>query len=94
MDVSILSKGVIAKNMSIQDEIINTVETVIKKYLDNLKISRDVPSVVTAISNDKYKIEFDGETHWLKDGIGLNLTVGTQVWIRIVGKEMYIASKR
>ena len=94
MDVSILLKGVIAKNMSIQDEIINTVETVIKKYLDNLKISRDVPSVVTAISNNKYKVEFDGETHWLKDGIGLNLTVGTQVWIRIVGKEMYIASKR
>ena len=94
MDVSILLKGVTTKYMSIQDEIINTVETVIKKYLDNLKISRDVPSVVTAISNDKYKIEFDGETHWLKDGIGLNLTVGTQVWIRIVGKEMYIASKR
>ena len=94
MDVSILLKGVVAKNMSIQDEIINTVETVIKKYLDNLKISRDVPSVVTAISNNKYKVEFDGETHWLKDGIGLNLTVGTQVWIRIVGKEMYIASKR
>ena len=94
MDVSILLKGVIAKEMSIQDEIINTAETVVKKYLDNLKISRDVPSVVTAISNDKYKIEFDGETHWLKDGIGLNLTVGTQVWIRIVGKEMYIASKR
>ena len=94
MDVSILLKGVIAKNMSIQDEIIKTAETVVKKYLDNLKISRDVPSVVTAISNDKYKIEFDGETHWLKDGIGLNLTVGRQVWIRIVGKEMYIASKR
>ena len=94
MDVSILLKGVTTKDMSIQDEIINTVETVIKKYLDNLKISRDVPSVVTAISNNKYKIEFDGETHWLKDGIGLNLTVGTQVWIRIVGKEMYIASKR
>ena len=94
MDVSILLKGVTTKDMSIQDEIINTAETVVKKYLDNLKISRDVPSVVTAISNDKYKIEFDGETHWLKDGIGLNLTVGTQVWIRIVGKEMYIASKK
>ena len=80
--------------MSIQDEIIKTAETVVKKYLDNLKISRDVPSVVTAISNDKYRLEFDGKVHWLKDGIGLNLTVGTQVWIRIVGKEMYIASKR
>ena len=80
--------------MSIQEEIIETVETVVKKYVGRLNISRDVISVVTAISNDKYKVEFDGETHWLKDGIGLNLTVGTQVWIRIVGKEMYIASKR
>ena len=80
--------------MSIQEEIIETVETVVKKYLNNLKLSRDVPSVVTAISNDKYKVEIDGKVYWLKDGIGLNLTVGTQVWIRIVGKEMYITSKR
>ena len=80
--------------MSIQEEMRETVETVVKRYLNNLKISRDVPSVVTAISNDKYKVEFDGEIHWLKDGIGLNLTVGTQVWIRIVGNEMYIASKK
>lgn len=94
MDVSILSKGVIAKNMSIQEEIIETVETVVKKYVGRLNISRDVISVVTAISNDKYKVIVDGTEHWLKDGIGLNLTVGTQVWIRIVGKEMYIASKR
>ena len=94
MDVSILSKGVIAKNMSIQEEIIETVEMVVKKYVGRLNISRDVISVVTAISNDKYKVIVDGTEHWLKDGIGLNLTVGTQVWIRIVGKEMYIASKR
>ena len=80
--------------MSIQEEIIETVETVVKKYLNNLKLSRDVPSVVTAISNDKYKVEIDGKVYWLKDGIGLNLTVGTQVWIRIAGNEMYIASKR
>ena len=94
MDVSILSKGVIAKNMSIQEEIIETVETVVKKYVGRLNISRDVISVVTAISNDKYKVIIDGTEHWLKDGIGLNLTVGTQVWIRIVGKEMYITSKK
>ena len=80
--------------MSIQEEIIETVETVVKKYLNNLKLSRDVPSVVTAISNDKYKVEIDGKVYWLKDGIGLNLTVGTQVWIRIVGNEIYIASKK
>ena len=94
MDVSILSKGVIAKNMSIQEEIIETVETVVKKYVGRLNISRDVISVVTAISNDKYKVIVDGTEHWLKDGIGLNLTVGTQVWVRVVGNEMYIASKK
>ena len=94
MDVSILLKGVIAKNMSIQDEIINTAETVVKKYIGRLNISRDVISVVTAISNDKYKVIVDGTEHWLKDGIGLNLTVGTQVWVRVVGNEMYIASKK
>ena len=94
MDVSILLKGATTKDMSIQDEIIKTAETVVKKYLDNLKISRDVPSVVTAISNNKYRLEFDGKVHWLKDGIGLNLTIGTQVWVRVVGNEMYIASKK
>ena len=94
MDVSILSKGVIAKNMSIQEEIIETVEMVVKKYVGRLNISRDVISVVTAISNDKYKVIVDGTEHWLKDGIGLNLTVGTQVWVRVVGNEMYIASKK
>ena len=94
MDVSILLKGVIAKEMSIQDEIINTVEMVVKKYVGRLNISRDVISVVTAISNNKYRLEFDGKVHWLKDGIGLNLTVGTQVWVRVVGNEMYIASKK
>ena len=80
--------------MSIQDEIIRTAETVVKKYIGRLNISRDVISIVTAISNDKYKVIIDGTEHWLKDGIGLNLTVGTQVWVRVVGKEMYIASKR
>ena len=80
--------------MSIQDEIINTAETVVKKYIGRLNISRDVISVVTAISNNKYRLEFDGKVHWLKDGIGLNLTIGTQVWVRVVGNEMYIASKK
>lgn len=94
MNVSILLKGVTTKDMSIQDEIIKTVEMVVKKYISKIDVSRDVVSVVTAISNNKYKVTVDGVDHWLKDGIGLNLTVGTQVWIRIVGKEMYIASKR
>lgn len=80
--------------MSVQDEIINTIETIVNKYLGRLKIPRDVVSVVTAISGNKYKVNIDGTDYWVKDGIGLNLTVGTQVWIRIVGNEKYISSRR
>lgn len=80
--------------MSIQEEIIKTVETIVQKYLGRLNMSRDVVSVVTAISGNKYKVNIDGTDYWVKDGIGLNLTVGTQVWIRIVGNEKYISSRR
>ena len=78
--------------MSIQEEIIKTVEIIVQKYMTKLKISRDVVCVITDISGDKYKINIDGTNYWVKDGIGLNLTVGTQVWIRIVGNERYISS--
>ena len=80
--------------MSIQDEIIKTVETIVQKYLNKQIISRDVVSVVTGISGNKYKVNIDGTDYWVKDGIGLNLTIGTQVWIRIVGNEKYISSRR
>lgn len=82
--------------MSIQDEIIQTAETIVQKYISEIKSqsSSDVGSVVTEIKNGKYKVEINGSNHWLKDGIGLNLTVGTQVWVRIVGNEMYIASRK
>lgn len=80
--------------MSIQDEIISTVETIVKKYMNKLNISRDVTAVVIGIKGDKYKVNIDGKEYWLKDGIGLNLSVGTQVWVRIVGNEKYIASKK
>lgn len=80
--------------MSIQDEIISTIEIIVQKHLSKLKIPRDVVSVVTAISGDKYKINIDGTDYWVKDGIGLNLTVGTHVWVRIVGNERYISSRK
>ena len=80
--------------MSIQEEIIKTVEIIVQKYMTKLKISRDVVCVITDISGDKYKINIDGTNYWVKDGIGLNLTVGTQVWIRIVGNERYISSRK
>lgn len=80
--------------MTFKDEIINTVEIIVKSYLNKQKLSRDVVSVVTAISGDKCKVNIDGADYWVKDGIGLGLSVGSQVWVRIVGNEKYIASKR
>ncbi len=80
--------------MSLQDEVIKTVETVVQRYFNRINLNSDVVSVITAVNRDKYKLNINGTDYWLKDGIGLNLTVGTQVWVRIVGKEMYIASRR
>lgn len=80
--------------MNIQKEIIQTIETLVKKEIQKQSQSRDVVSVVTGIKGDKYKVTIDGAEYWLKDGIGLNLAVGTQVWVRIVGNEKYIASRR
>ncbi len=80
--------------MTIKEELLDTIETLIKKEIQKQSKNKDVISVVTAVNGDKYKVNIDGTDHWLKDGIGLGLTVGTQVWIRVVGNNMYIASKR
>lgn len=80
--------------MTIKDEIKQSIRMIVKKEIQNLNISRDVTAVVMEIKGDKYKVSIDGADYWLKDGIGLNLNVGTQVWVRIVGNEKYIASRK
>ena len=82
--------------MTFKDEIINTVEIIVKSYLNKQKLSRDVVSVVTAISDGKYKVNIDGVDYWVKDGIGLGLSVGSQVWVRIPDKigNAYICARR
>ncbi len=80
--------------MTVKEELLYTIELLIKNEVQKQTQNKDVISVVTAINSDKYKVIVDGTEHWLKDGIGLNLTVGTQVWIRVVGNEMYIASRK
>lgn len=80
--------------MTIKDEIKQSIRMIVKKEIQNLNISRDVTAVVMEIKGDKYKVSINGADYWLKDGIGLNLSVGTQVWVRIVGNEKYIASRK
>ncbi len=80
--------------MTIKEEILYAVSVLVRNEIQKQSINKDVISVVTAVNGDKYKVNIDGTDHWLKDGIGLGLTVGTQVWVRVVGSNMYIASKR
>ena len=83
--------------MSIQDEIIRTIETIVEKYLRKTNISQDVTTVVTAISGDKYKVRINTSEYWVKNGVGIELSIGSQVWVHIPnGKlnDMFIMAKK
>ena len=83
--------------MSIQDEIIKTIETVVQNYMNTQKFSRDVATVVTAISDNKYKVKINNSEYWVKNGVGIELSVGSQVWVHIPNgklKDMFIMAKR
>ena len=54
-------------------------------------------TVVTEINGDKYKVNIDGVDYWIKDGIGLGLTVGMGVWVHVPNGKLgnaYICAKR
>lgn len=85
--------------MSIKDEIKQAIRVTVQKEIQKLKSSvpRDVPSVVTAISGDKYKVNIDGGDYWIKDGVGLGLTVGMGVWVHVPNGKLgnaYICANR
>ena len=67
---------------AIQDELIKTIQLLIDKSIGN-RTRSDVSTVILEISNGKYKVPIDGVEYWVKDGIGLNLSVGTHVWVHI-----------
>lgn len=83
--------------MTIKEEIKQAIRTIVVREIKNLKISKDVVSVVTAINGDMCKVNIQGADYWVKDGIGLNLTVGTAVWVRIPNGDinnMFIMTKK
>ena len=69
--------------MSIQDELLNTIETYVQKVLDKMNLTRVVSSVVTKIANGKYEVSIDGNKYMVKDTVGINPTVGMGVWVMI-----------
>ena len=69
--------------MSIQDELLNTIETYVQKAINKQAPTRVIPSVVNGVENGKYKVNIDGNDYMIKDAVGINPTVGMGVWIMI-----------
>lgn len=81
--------------MDIQNEIIQAIDILIKKRLPTTQM--DIPTVVLGIEGDTYLVKIDGGDYYVKDGINLNPTVGTKVWLHLPNGKLnmaYIAAKR
>ncbi len=81
--------------MDIQSEIIQAIEILIKKNLPPSRV--DIPTVVIGVEGDTYLVQIDTGQYYVKDGINLNPTIGTKVWVHLPNGKMnqaYIAAKR
>lgn len=66
--------------MSIQDELIKTIELMIDKKISD-RMNLDVQSTVIDVKDGKYQIMLDGATYWVYDAVGCSPTVGSAVWV-------------
>lgn len=83
--------------MTIKEEILQSIKTIVKKEIQKQSTNRVVASVVTGIENGKYKVGLDGNDYMVKDAVGINPTVGMGVWVMIpdVGiVQAFIVGKR
>ncbi len=86
--------------MSVQEEIIAAMETMVANYLDKhhkTSQTRVIPSVVTDMKNKEYNVNIDGNHYWIKNGTGIALHIGMPVWVMvpngIIG-DMFIIGKK
>lgn len=82
--------------MNIQEEIFKTIENIAGKNSSSGPI--DIPTVILGVDRGgKYKVKINGVDRLAKDGIGLNLKVGTAVWVHAMNgdfKNLYIICRR
>ena len=69
--------------MTIKEEILQAIKTIVKKEIQKQSNTRVVPSAVTKIVNGKYEVSIDGNNYMVKDAVGIEPTVGMGVWIMI-----------
>lgn len=67
--------------MSIQDELLKSIQIMIDEAAKKVQ-SAEYASVVESVKNGKYTVSIDGYKYEVKDGINLQPTVGTPVWIK------------
>lgn len=72
--------------LDVQQEIFKTIETIVEQRLISLNLTHDEPGVVLGTSgrNDgKYIVSLKGGKYTVKDGVRLNPSANTPVWVRI-----------
>ena len=83
--------------MDFKQELIRTINILIDEKLNAVSQSKEIATVVTGVSKDKYKVKINGQDYWVRDGVNVKPTVGTSVWIRSPTPNLadaYICSKR
>lgn len=68
--------------MSIQEELLKSIQIMIDEAVGKSR-NVEVASVVEDINGSKYICSIDGYKFEVKDGINLQPTVGTPVWIKL-----------
>ena len=69
--------------MTVKEEILQAIKTIIKKEIQKQSPTRVIPSVVTGVENGKYKVNIYGNNYMIKDAVDINPTVGMGVWVMI-----------
>ena len=71
----------------------------VNKAIDKRTPAFDVTGAVLEVKGNKYKVKIDGGEYWLKDGVNINPSVGSSVWVRVPNRnrsmnDAYICAKR
>jgi hypothetical protein len=83
--------------MNFQDEMLSAFEQIASKYLENNNPTNEIATVVVSKKGNKYGIKYNGGEYMVTDGINLNPSIGTQVWVRLPSGKLnnaYICAKR
>ena len=72
--------------MDFKQELIRTINILIDEKLNAVSQSKEIATVVTGVSKDKYKVKINGQDYWVRDGVNVKPTPNLA--------DAYICSKR